>query len=68
MVGKSGSGKSTLARVITGLLPAVQGRIQFAGRMLSPGRAAHSKDDPREVQLIHQMADTAMNPRQTVGP
>ncbi len=67
IVGESGSGKSTLARVITGLLPASAGRITFAGRTLSPDLAARSKDDLREVQMIYQMADTAMNPRQTVG-
>jgi peptide/nickel transport system ATP-binding protein len=67
VVGESGSGKSTLARVITGLLPATAGRIQFAGRTLSPDLAARSKDDLRELQMIYQMADTAMNPRQTVG-
>ncbi|MDZ4310215.1 MAG: ABC transporter ATP-binding protein [Cypionkella sp.] len=67
VVGESGSGKSTLARVITGLLPAAQGRITFAGRTLSPDLASRSKDDLRELQMIYQMADTAMNPRQTVG-
>jgi peptide/nickel transport system ATP-binding protein len=67
VVGESGSGKSTLARVITGLLPAAQGRITFAGRALSPDLASRSKDDLRELQMIYQMADTAMNPRQTVG-
>jgi peptide/nickel transport system ATP-binding protein len=67
VVGESGSGKSTLARVITGLLPAANGRITFAGRTLSPDLANRSKDDLRELQMIYQMADTAMNPRQTVG-
>lgn len=67
VVGESGSGKSTLARVITGLLPAAQGRISFAGRTLAPDLANRSKDDLRELQMIYQMADTAMNPRQTVG-
>ena len=67
VVGESGSGKSTLARVITGLLPATQGRITFNGRVLSPDLASRSKDDLRELQMIYQMADTAMNPRQTVG-
>ena len=67
VVGESGSGKSTLARVITGLLPAAQGRITFGGRALSPDLASRSKDDLRELQMIYQMADTAMNPRQTVG-
>jgi peptide/nickel transport system ATP-binding protein len=67
VVGESGSGKSTLARVITGLLPASQGRISFAGRTLSADLAGRSKDDLRELQMIYQMADVAMNPRQTVG-
>ena len=67
VVGESGSGKSTLARAITGLLPPGQGRITFAGRILSPDLAGRTKDDLRELQMIYQMADTAMNPRQTVG-
>lgn len=67
VVGESGSGKSTLARAITGLLPPAQGRISFAGRNLSADLAGRSKDDLRELQMIYQMADVAMNPRQTVG-
>ena len=67
VVGESGSGKSTLARAITGLLPPSSGRITFDGRELSPDLAGRSKDDLREIQMIYQMADTAMNPRQTVG-
>lgn len=67
VVGESGSGKSTLARVITGLLPPSQGRIHFAGRDLSPSLAGRSREDLRELQMIYQMADVAMNPRQTVG-
>lgn len=67
IVGESGSGKSTLARVITGLLPPSQGKISFAGRDLSREQRARTRDDLREVQMIYQMADTAMNPRQTVG-
>jgi peptide/nickel transport system ATP-binding protein len=67
VVGESGSGKSTLARAITGLLPPSQGRISFAGRQLSRELKGRTKDDLREIQMIYQMADTAMNPRQTVG-
>ncbi|MDP3194551.1 ABC transporter ATP-binding protein [Tabrizicola sp.] len=67
VVGESGSGKSTLARAITGLLPPSAGRITFAGRQLSADLAGRTKDDLREIQMIYQMADTAMNPRQTVG-
>ena len=67
VVGESGSGKSTLARVITGLLPPACGQITFDGRTLSNDLAGRSRDDLRELQMIYQMADVAMNPRQTVG-
>jgi peptide/nickel transport system ATP-binding protein len=67
VVGESGSGKSTLARAITGLLPPLSGTITFAGRTLPPRLADRGKDDLRELQMIYQMADVAMNPRQTVG-
>ncbi|TIO79450.1 ABC transporter ATP-binding protein [Mesorhizobium sp.] len=67
VVGESGSGKSTLARVITGLLPPQQGEITFDGRKLSNQMADRSKEDLRQLQMIYQMADVAMNPRHTVG-
>ncbi|SFS37735.1 peptide/nickel transport system ATP-binding protein [Sulfitobacter marinus] len=67
VVGESGSGKSTLARVITGLLPPREGQITFDGRVLSPDLPTRPIEDLREMQMIYQMADTAMNPRQTVG-
>jgi peptide/nickel transport system ATP-binding protein len=67
LVGESGSGKSTLARVITGLLPQREGTIHFAGRDLDPVMKNRPQEDLRELQMIYQMADTAMNPRQTVG-
>jgi peptide/nickel transport system ATP-binding protein len=66
VVGESGSGKSTLARVITGLLPPLQGTVSFDGRPLPRALKDRSKDELRRIQLIYQMADTAMNPRQTV--
>ena len=67
VVGESGSGKSTTARVITGLLPPSKGRITFNGETLPPTMQGRSKDQLRRIQMIYQMADTAMNPRQTVG-
>ncbi|KXJ55429.1 MAG: ABC transporter [Thalassospira sp. Nap_22] len=67
VVGESGSGKSTLARVITGLLPPFQGSVTFGDEELSNAQKDRSRDHLRRIQLIYQMADTAMNPRQTVG-
>jgi peptide/nickel transport system ATP-binding protein len=39
----------------------------FNGRTLSNDLAGRTKDDLRELQMIYQMADVAMNPRQTVA-
>ena len=67
VVGESGSGKSTTARVITGLLPPSAGSVSFNGEELPPALANRSVDQLRRIQMIYQMADTAMNPRQTVA-
>ncbi|AMM87123.1 ABC transporter ATP-binding protein [Martelella sp. AD-3] len=67
IVGESGSGKSTLARVATGLLPPTAGSVRFGGQDLPPALKNRSREELRQLQLIYQMADTAMNPRQTVG-
>lgn len=67
VVGESGSGKSTLARVITGLLPPNQGQVLFDGYSLPAALKARTKETLRDLQMIYQMADVAMNPRHTVG-
>ncbi|MEO7939606.1 MAG: ABC transporter ATP-binding protein [Burkholderiaceae bacterium] len=64
VVGESGSGKSTLARIITGLLPPVDGEILFKGKPLPRGLAERSKDLKRQIQLVYQIPDMALNPRQ----
>ncbi|NNE87617.1 MAG: ABC transporter ATP-binding protein [Silicimonas sp.] len=67
VVGESGSGKSTAARCITGLLPPTSGQILLDGEVLPPDYRKRSKDQLRQVQMIYQMADTALNPRMSVG-
>ncbi len=66
IVGESGSGKSTLARVIVGLLARQQGDVLFDGTSLPARLADRSKDQLRRVQMIYQMPDVALNPRQTI--
>jgi peptide/nickel transport system ATP-binding protein len=66
VVGESGSGKSTAARVITGLLPPSRGQVIFNGEPLPPALKNRSIKQLQKIQMIYQMADTAMNPRQTI--
>ena len=67
VVGESGSGKSTTARCITGLLPPTTGTIEFDGQALPANYKQRNKDQLRQAQMIYQMADTALNPRKTIG-
>ncbi len=67
VVGESGSGKSTAARCITGLLPPTKGVIEFEGVEMPLDYRKRTKDQLRQAQMIYQMADTALNPRKTIG-
>ena len=66
VVGESGSGKSTLARVITGLLPQRSGEIHFQSESLPTVLGQRSKQQLRKIQMIYQLPDVALNPRQRV--
>jgi peptide/nickel transport system ATP-binding protein len=66
VVGESGSGKSSLARVVAGLLPRSAGDVKLAGQTLAPVMAQRSRDVLRRLQMVHQMPDTALNPRQSL--
>ena len=66
VVGESGSGKSTMARVLTGLLPSRQGKIFYDGEEWPGNYRKRSKDQLRRMQMIYQMPDTAINPRQRI--
>ncbi len=66
LVGESGSGKSTLARVITGLLPPFEGKIFYEGKEFSPDLKSRDRESLRRLQMIYQMPDTALNPKQKI--
>ncbi|NNE21458.1 MAG: ABC transporter ATP-binding protein [Rhizobiales bacterium] len=67
VIGESGCGKSTLARVMAGLLPASEGEVLLDGNVLKPALQDRARDELQLVQFVFQMADTALNPRQTIG-
>lgn len=66
VIGESGSGKSTLARALVGLLPDTQGSVEFDGVTLSPLYQQRQKETLRRIQMIYQLPDVALNPRQTI--
>jgi peptide/nickel transport system ATP-binding protein len=66
VIGESGSGKSTLARVIAGLLPAARGTVTLDGMTLPPRAESRSREQLRRIQIVFQMADTALNPVHSV--
>ncbi len=66
LVGESGSGKSTLARVVTGLLSPLKGQVFYEGKQLPPALRSRDRESLQTMQMIYQMPDTALNPRQKV--
>jgi ABC-type glutathione transport system ATPase component len=66
VVGESGSGKTSLARVICGLLPGEGGSVRFAGERLAGSLRARTREQLRRIQMVYQMPDVALNPRQSV--
>jgi peptide/nickel transport system ATP-binding protein len=66
VIGESGCGKSTLARVIAGIHPAAAGDIIFDGKELQRAARKRSQEQLREMQIVFQYADTALNPAKPV--
>jgi peptide/nickel transport system ATP-binding protein len=66
VVGESGSGKSTLARALTGLLPPLEGHTELTGETLPPALKQRSREQLRRLQMIYQMPDVSINPRQRI--
>jgi peptide/nickel transport system ATP-binding protein len=67
VIGESGSGKTTLGRAISGLLPWAAGEILLEGKPLKPSVKQRSREELRRIQMVFQMADTALNPSHTIG-
>ncbi|OCX59974.1 ABC transporter [Thioclava sp. SK-1] len=67
VIGESGSGKSTLARAISGILPPYRGHVMVDGYEQPGALAQRTKEQLRRAQIVFQLADTALNPAQSVG-
>ena len=72
VVGESGAGKSTLALAIMGLLPSsatvVEGNVSFNGVNLMRASPEYMRSiRGKDVTMVFQDAQTALNPVQTVG-
>ncbi|WP_343315866.1 ABC transporter ATP-binding protein [Brucella sp. BE17] len=67
IVGESGCGKSTLARVIAGILPASRGKIIFEGKEMQSDLRHRTREQLRELQIVFQFADTALNPAKSIA-
>ena len=66
VIGESGCGKSTLARVIAGLLPQESGEIFHHGAALPARARERPKKTLKNIQIVFQMPDVAINPRHRV--
>ena len=64
--GNRGAAKAPLARVITGLLPPAAGAVRYKGEILPSALRDRTKEDLRRIQMIYQMPDVALNPRQRI--
>jgi peptide/nickel transport system ATP-binding protein len=66
LVGESGGGKSSLAKTLVGLVDATEGRIEFEGSPVSRSAQRKNRELRRQIQMVFQNPDTALNPRHAV--
>lgn len=66
VVGESGSGKTSLVRAVLGLVPLHSGRVVYAGGPLQGPVQSRSLKERRDLQLVFQDPQSALNPQMRV--
>lgn len=66
LVGESGCGKSTLSRLILKLIKPDSGRIIYNEEDITNYSFSKMRDLRREMQIIFQHPDSALNPKKTI--
>ncbi len=66
LVGESGSGKTTVAKTILRLIPATSGKIFFDGKEILSLSAREFHPLRKEMQMVFQDLDAALNPKMRV--
>ena len=66
LVGESGSGKTTLARALLGIVEPTSGTVSLEGRELAPRFTRRTDSDLRDLQIVFQNPDSALNRRHAV--
>jgi peptide/nickel transport system ATP-binding protein len=67
VIGESGSGKTTLARVVAGLVDRAGGEVLFNGEPLPAQISRRTPEQYRQIQIVFQNADTALNPSHSIA-
>lgn len=67
LVGESGCGKTTLARSLLQLVPAMSGKMLFAGQDITHLSKSSLRQLRREVQIVFQDPFSSLDPRMSIG-
>jgi ABC-type glutathione transport system ATPase component len=67
IVGESGCGKTTLGRTILRLVPATSGSVRYRGEEILGLSASAFRAKRREMQMIFQDLDAALNPKMRIS-